>query len=150
MPKTTFRALALLAVALAAPRALAEEPIKIGAILAVTGPARYDLVVGKHFCRFMADVVPGPNCPTGGDSPTNRFFPTPGNHDHDFGPISNYLAYFNLPGGGVSSSGTSGKEAVVRRLRDALATSPAAEPGPARETGVGGWGGTSIRLRNRP
>ena len=41
MPKTTFRALALLAVALAAPRALAEEPIKIGAILAVTGPASF-------------------------------------------------------------------------------------------------------------
>ncbi len=38
----------------------------------------------------------------------------------------------------------------VRRLRDALATSPASEPGPTRGAGVGGWSGTSIRLRNRP
>ena len=41
MPTTTFRRLALLAVALAASRALAEEPIKIGALLSVTGPAAF-------------------------------------------------------------------------------------------------------------
>jgi hypothetical protein len=78
--------------------------------LPVTGPARYDLVVGKHFCEFMADVVPGPNCPSGGDSPTNRFFPTPGNHDYDQGTIVNYLAYFNLPGAGIQTTSTSGSE----------------------------------------
>ena len=41
MQTSTFRTLALLAVTLAAPTALAEEPIKIGAVLAVTGPAAF-------------------------------------------------------------------------------------------------------------
>ena len=41
MQTSTFRTLALLALTLAAPTALAEEPIKIGAVLAVTGPAAF-------------------------------------------------------------------------------------------------------------
>ena len=41
MRTTTFRWLALLAATPAAPRALAEEPLKIGALLAVTGPAAF-------------------------------------------------------------------------------------------------------------
>jgi branched-chain amino acid transport system substrate-binding protein len=41
MPTKTIRSLALLAVTLTAPHALAEEPIKIGALLAVTGPAAF-------------------------------------------------------------------------------------------------------------
>lgn len=41
MHKTTIRTLAVLAATLAGPPALAEEPIKIGAILAVSGPASF-------------------------------------------------------------------------------------------------------------
>ena len=41
MHMKTFRVLALAAAMIAAPRALAEEPIKIGALLAVSGPAAF-------------------------------------------------------------------------------------------------------------
>ncbi len=42
---------------------------------------------------------------------TNRFFPALGNHDYgDGGGLDAYLAYFTLPGAGVSSSNTSGNE----------------------------------------
>lgn len=78
--------------------------------LAVAGTDRYDLVVGRHFCRFMAAVAPGPHCPSGGDSPVNRFFPAAGNHDHADGDTQNYLDYFTLPGPGTTSTSPSGSE----------------------------------------
>ena len=78
--------------------------------LPVTGTDRYDLIVGRHFCEFLADAAPGPYCPSGGLSATNRFFPAPGNHDYDHGTIVNYLQYFTLPGASVPSTNTSGNE----------------------------------------
>jgi hypothetical protein len=83
-------------------------------IIPADGTDKYDFTVGRKFCDFLNGAAPGPLCPTGGDSPTNRFVPAPGNHDHMVGdgggPISNYLDYFALPGAGVASSGTSGSE----------------------------------------
>ena len=47
----------------------------------------------------------------GQGSDTNRFLPSPGNHDYsDGGGFGAYLNYFTLPGEGVSSSMTSGNE----------------------------------------
>jgi tartrate-resistant acid phosphatase type 5 len=78
--------------------------------LPATGTDRYDLVVGRHFCAFMANVAPGPFCPSGGQSATNRFFPAPGNHDHADGPLASYLSYFDLPGAGATSTSPTGSE----------------------------------------
>jgi branched-chain amino acid transport system substrate-binding protein len=56
MQKTTFRTLTLLAVTLAAPPALgAEEPIKIGAVLAVTGPASFLGAPEAHTLQMLVD-----------------------------------------------------------------------------------------------
>jgi len=74
------------------------------------GTDKYDRLVGRHFCRFMAGVAPGPHCPSGGDSPVNRFFPSAGNHDHDDGPLETYLDYFDLPGAGATSTHPTGSE----------------------------------------
>ncbi len=58
MPKTTFRTLALLAATLAAPLTLAaEEPIKIGAILAVTGPAAFLGAPEANTLQMMVDAA---------------------------------------------------------------------------------------------
>ena len=76
------------------------------------GSISYDTAVGQFFCNYMTDVTAGSNC-SGGNSPTNTnaFFPAPGNHDYtDGGGINEYLSYFNLPGAGVETSGTSGNE----------------------------------------
>jgi tartrate-resistant acid phosphatase type 5 len=78
--------------------------------LPATGTDRYDRVVGRHFCSFMANVAPGPYCPSGGQSAKNRFFPATGNHDHADGPLANYLAYFDLPGAGATSASPTGSE----------------------------------------
>ena len=75
-----------------------------------TGTARYDRVVGKYYCAFLAGAAAGTNCPSGGTSATNRFFPATGNHDYTDGGIANYQAYFNLPGAGVTSQAASGSE----------------------------------------
>ncbi|MFM8971093.1 MAG: hypothetical protein ACKOOG_00315, partial [Actinomycetota bacterium] len=75
-----------------------------------TGTARYDRVVGKFYCGFLAGAAAGTNCPTGGTSAVNRFFPATGNHDYTDGGIANYQAYFALPGAGVTSQAASGSE----------------------------------------
>ncbi|MEI6403056.1 MAG: metallophosphoesterase, partial [Actinomycetota bacterium] len=75
----------------------------------VTGTDKYDLVVGKFFCQFLAGVPAGPYC-NGRQSAVNRFFPATGNHDYSDGPIANYLAYFSLPGRGVTSEFPTGSE----------------------------------------
>ncbi len=49
--------LALLTVALGAPRALAEEPIKVGAILAVTGPASFLGLPESRTLEMLAEQV---------------------------------------------------------------------------------------------
>ena len=83
--------------------------------LPVTGTDMYDFTVGRNFCEFLAGAAPGPLCGAAGQGSTNRFFPSPGNHDHmegdGGGPISNYLNYFNLPGvGRTGGSVPSGSE----------------------------------------
>lgn len=81
----------------------------------VYGSHTFDESIGKHYCNFVKDVTPDDNpvvC-NGGNSSVNRFFPSPGNHDHDDGPtndLSDYTDYFTLPGAGVTTSGTSGSE----------------------------------------
>jgi uncharacterized protein YkwD len=80
-----------------------------------TGDNRYgwntfDGVVGQYYCSFLTDAGSGPFC-SGGDSPTNAFFPSIGNHDYnDGGGIAEYLDYFAIPGAGVESTHTSGSE----------------------------------------
>ncbi len=81
----------------------------------VYGTLTFDEAVGKHYCDFVAAVTSDnvPSACNGGNSPVNRFFPAPGNHDHDEGPtndLSDYTNYFDLPGAGVTTSGTSGSE----------------------------------------
>ena len=80
-----------------------------------TGDNRYgndsfDETVGKYYCDFLTDVESGSHC-SGGNSAINAFFPSLGNHDYDDGGgISEYLDYFNLPGSGINTTGTSGSE----------------------------------------
>lgn len=57
MSLKTIRNLALLAVGLTAPRALAEEPIKIGALLAVTGPAAFLGAPEANTLRMLTDEL---------------------------------------------------------------------------------------------
>jgi len=55
-----------------------------------------DANIGKHYGRFIGNYrgAYGPG------SPTNRFWPSPGNHDWDAGSLAPYLDYFTLPGRG--------------------------------------------------
>lgn len=72
----------------------------------------YDRTVGGHYCSFLAAVEVATNC-AGGKAAVNAFFPAPGNHDYydgKGGGINEYLAYFTLPGAGITTSGTSGTE----------------------------------------
>ena len=74
------------------------------------GDTDYDLTVGKDYCEFLAVAEPGTYC-DGNGSTLNAFFPSTGNHDYtDGGGINEYIAYFNLPGTGIQTSGTSGSE----------------------------------------
>jgi hypothetical protein len=62
-----------------------------------------DQNIGKYYQEFIADYQGG----YGLGSPTNRFFPTLGNHDWwrpGLESIAPYLDYFNLPGTGFMSS----------------------------------------------
>jgi hypothetical protein len=76
----------------------------------VAGTDMFDLAVGRFYCEFMAGAAPGPNCPSGGDSAVNRFFPAPGNHDYSDAGIELYLEYFDLPGEGTLSASPSGSQ----------------------------------------
>ncbi len=74
------------------------------------GATTYDLTVGQYYCSHLAGAGIGIFC-AGGTAGTNAFFPATGNHDYSDGAgISEYLAYFTLPGAGVSGSGTSSNE----------------------------------------
>lgn len=75
-----------------------------------TGTARYDRVTGKYYCAFIKGAAAGTNCPSGGTATVNRFFPSTGNHDWTDGDITNYRAYFDLPGAGVTSQSPTGSE----------------------------------------
>lgn len=74
------------------------------------GSTSFDQVVGQFYCDYLADAGSGSFC-AGGNSLTNDFFPSPGNHDYnDGGGLNEYLDYFTLPGPGTVSSDTSGSE----------------------------------------
>lgn len=69
-----------------------------------------DTAVGKYYCPYLHGAAAGANC-GGSDSDINRFFPSLGNHDYnDGGGLSEYLAYFDLPGRGAATTGSSGNE----------------------------------------
>jgi len=71
------------------------------------GSTAIDDNVGKYFSDYIGNYTGS----YGSGSPTNQFFPSIGNHGYsDGGGISAYLSYFTLPGAGVASSNTSGKE----------------------------------------
>ena len=74
------------------------------------GTDRFDRTVGRHYCAFLRGAAPGPHCPSGGTSPTNRFFPTLGNHDYSNAGLANYLAYFDLAGEAAQGRTPSGSE----------------------------------------
>ncbi len=66
-----------------------------------------DYNIGKSYSDYIGGYIGG----YGSTATTNRFFPSPGNHDFTDGDgIAAYQAYFTLPGAGVASSGTSGSE----------------------------------------
>jgi hypothetical protein len=68
------------------------------------GSLTFQQAVGNHFGQWLPAA-------SGGTSTDNRFFPSPGNHDYnDGGGINEYLAYFDLPGTGTTSTNTSGNE----------------------------------------
>ena len=70
----------------------------------------FDEAVGQFYCNFMTDAGSGSFC-SGGNSPSNTFFPSLGNHDYTDGAgLNEYLDYFTLPGSGITTSGTSGSE----------------------------------------
>ena len=74
------------------------------------GATNFDLTVGKDFCEFLAGTEPGTYC-DGHEGALNAFYPSTGNHEYtDGGGINEYITYFNLPGAGISTSGTSGSE----------------------------------------
>jgi hypothetical protein len=84
-------------------------------IIITAGDNRYgslsmDLAIGQFYCDYLDNVGIDANC-SGGNSPTNRFFPSAGNHEYtDGGGINEYLNYFDLPGNNIPSSNTSGSE----------------------------------------
>jgi hypothetical protein len=100
----------------------------------VTGTDKYDLVVGKFFCQFLAGVPAGPYC-NGRQSAVNRFFPATGNHDYSDGPIANYLAYFSLPGRGVTSEFPTGSDQYYDVVLGPRVPFPTLPPLPSRRPG---------------
>ena len=74
------------------------------------GTTTFDQTVGQYYCGHLAGAGIGTIC-AGGTAGTNAFFPATGNHDYSDGSgIAEYLAYFTLPGAGVTGSDTSGNE----------------------------------------
>ena len=70
----------------------------------------YDLTIGRDYCEFIEGAASGKYCDGNGSS-INAFFPSTGNHDYtNAGGINEYLSYFDLPGAGIQTSGTSGSE----------------------------------------
>ena len=53
-----------------------------------------DQNIGKYYCQFIGNYLGKP----GEGSLTNRFWPTPGNHDWLTQELRPYLDYFTLPG----------------------------------------------------
>jgi tartrate-resistant acid phosphatase type 5 len=71
------------------------------------GSTSIDINIGKYYHEFIGNYTGS----QGAGSPTNRFFPSIGNHDYtDGGRINAYLNYFTLPGAGIQTTNTSGNE----------------------------------------
>ena len=77
----------------------------------------FDETVGQFYCDSLIDAGIGAFC-SGGNSLSNAFFPSLGNHDYTDGAgLNEYLNYFTLPGSGVATSGTSGSERYYDYIR---------------------------------
>ncbi len=64
------------------------------------GPAGQDANVGKNYSAYMGNY----DGAYGQGSALNRFFTALGNHDiEDAGGLPEYLAYYTLPGGGITT-----------------------------------------------
>ena len=81
------------------------------------GSTDFNKAVGQYYCNHLTDAGNGSFC-SGGNSLTNAFFPSLGNHDYNDGAgLDEYLSYFTLPGTGVATSGTSGSERYYDFIR---------------------------------
>lgn len=68
------------------------------------GTAKYDRSVGAYYCRWLkGNSTTGALCRVG-LARINAFFPALGNHDYRAAGVQKYLAYFDLPGNGFTSS----------------------------------------------
>jgi tartrate-resistant acid phosphatase type 5 len=56
--------------------------------------ATIDANIGKYYSAFIGDYTGA----FGAGSPTNRFWPSPGNHDWNAPALQPYIDYFTLPG----------------------------------------------------
>jgi len=84
------------------------------------GATNFDETVGQFYCNFLADAETGNWC-AGGNSLSNAFFPSLGNHDYNDGSgLNEYLNYFTLPGSDVATSGTSGSERYYDFIRGSV------------------------------
>jgi len=80
--------------------------------IVTTGDNRYDaLSPDRAIGQYYADYIGNYDGEYGAGAEVNRFFPAPGNHDYSSrGGFDRYLDYFDLPGEGIETSGTSGNE----------------------------------------
>lgn len=77
----------------------------------------FDETVGQFYCDSLTGAGSGTFC-SSGNSSSNAFFPSLGNHDYTDGTgLNEYLDYFTLPGSGVATSGTSGSERYYDFIR---------------------------------
>ncbi len=79
--------------------------------IATTGDNSYDVPdyetnIGQYYSSFIGSYEGR----YGTGSSVNRFFPSLGDHEYSDGGLDSYLAYFDLPGRGIDTSGTSGNE----------------------------------------
>ena len=80
----------------------------------------FDETVGQFYCDSLTDAGSGAFCP-GGNSVSNAFFPSLGNHDYTDGAgLDEYLDYFTLPGSDVATSDTSGSERYYDFIRGSV------------------------------
>lgn len=63
-----------------------------------SGLGKYDLSIGRDWCRYLAGAYRGANCPSGGTAATNRFWTATGNHDYSDAGIGTFTGYVAYPG----------------------------------------------------
>ncbi|MCK6621767.1 MAG: phytase [Calditrichaceae bacterium] len=69
----------------------------------------FDQRVGQYYSNYIGNYQGN----YGSGSPVNRFFPSLGNHDN----LTNYLAFFTLPGENIPTSNTSANERYYDFIR---------------------------------